>query len=89
MTKLNLDFQLIDLAGKPIEGFSVKESVANTIVSGNTGSPIRMYEYALKLFKDGEIDISDEDLPVVKRAIESSKLSDLVKAQILQRFPAK
>jgi hypothetical protein len=87
MKTINFNIKIKDLAGKPIENFNTKEQVANALVTGQSSSPIRTVEIARKVFKDGRVDLTNEDQLLLKNILTgTSRFTDLVKAQVLELF---
>ena len=85
--KINFDFQITDLSGNSIAEFNVSEIVANCIAGSNQGSPIRMMDIAMTIFKIKEVELTDAEMPLIKTIIETAPiLSNLSKAQLLERF---
>ena len=85
--KINFDFQITDLSGNSIAEFNVSETVANCIAGSNQGSPIRMMDIAMTIFKKKEIELTDAEMSLIKTIIETAPiLSNLSKAQLLERF---
>jgi hypothetical protein len=88
--KINFDFYITDLKGDAIIEFNVAEVVANTIAGSNIGSPIKMMDIAMTIFKTKEVELNEADANSIKSIIESApNLSNLSKAQILERFTPK
>lgn len=84
MKKINFDIKIIGLDGRELEGFSVKETIANIIIGSQSKSPVRSLEIARKIYADGEVELLAEDLLIVKTALEGKhNLTDLALGQIL------
>ena len=85
MKTLNFNFEITDMSDKPISEYIVKEAVGNLLASQATAKPIRAMEIAKKIYKEGIIELTTEDILLVQTAIEQSKtITDLVKAQLLK-----
>jgi hypothetical protein len=82
--KLSLNFQFTNLVGQPVEGDTASKVVANILAQKADGiPPIKAYDWALKLFNEGEIEIDKSDFTLLKGFIEKSDLVVFAKAQIL------
>lgn len=85
MKKLNFNFKFTDLEGKELDAISVKENMANILWLGNTANPVKFIEIARKIYTDGEIELSSEDIELVRKAIVSSNtVYDWVKEQLIK-----
>lgn len=90
MKTVNFDFKVKNLSGTPVEDFNTKEQVANILASGSTHSPVKMMEMARKIYNDGSIELLSEDFNKLREAIlNTNRLTDLAKAQILEVLDAK
>lgn len=81
---LNLDGQnLLDGDGKKVV---IKTIIANVLARGSSQEPARVMDLALKIYnaKD-EIEIEDNDLTLIKEAIEKDQLmNNIAKAATLK-----
>ncbi len=81
---LDLNFSIKNLEGKEIEkaGKLVADILAGPSIQGFT--PIKAYDFAVKLFSEGKIEIDRADLTILGKAITDSQLFNFAKAQILE-----
>jgi hypothetical protein len=87
--KLNLNKPLLDLAGNPIVDeknniIYLSQLIANRLVSTKDGGlePLKAYDFALKLYNEGEIEIDSTDLEKLEQEIAKFDITNLVIAQI-------
>jgi hypothetical protein len=92
MHLLDLDFDILNIDGKPIkekEGSSPHAGrlLAAIIASSQLGDPIKFFDIAQALHKTGKVELDKSDLNKVKEFVQSDKsgLTVLAKAQILSR----
>lgn len=82
--KLNLDKNLLSLGGEPLEGGNMAKILANTLANSSQGNVIKFYDWAVRLYNEGEIEVDRADMSVLKQVIESNQnLTILAKAQLL------
>jgi len=82
--KLNLDKDLLSLDGKPVDNGNMAKVLANTLASTTQGSVFKFYDWAVKLWNEGEIEIDRSDKMLLMQFVESSmQLTILAKAQIM------
>ncbi len=83
--KINLNFNLTNLEGKEIEGDNnAGKLLANLLAGSSDGKSIKLWEWALKLYKGEELDLDTTDKDVIYAFIETSKqMSNLAKAQMM------
>lgn len=85
--KLNLNFNLLDLDGKEIEGANAGKLLANQLVNQSKGDAVKFWELSLKLYKGEVIDLDTSDQALIKQFIkDSEQLPVLTKAQLLLVF---
>lgn len=85
--KLNLNFNLLDLDGKEIEGANAGKLFANQLVNQSKGDAVKFWELSLKLYKGEVIDLDSSDQNTIKQFIkDSDSLPVLTKAQLLLVF---
>lgn len=84
--KIDLNKPFLDMAGNAIEGDTQAKFLASILAGKFENlSPIKAFDYALKLFNDGEIEIDDSDLNAIKNGIKGlvvQGVSNLVVAQL-------
>ena len=82
--KLDLNFNFKSLEGEEIEQNAAKLAAQVLCVKPDGLSPVKAYELALKLNKDGFAEIDSEDLKAFRSVIEKTDgMTALAKAQIL------
>jgi hypothetical protein len=85
--KLNFNFQFTGLDGKELKelkGETAGKILAGYISSLNKGNSIKLWDWAIKLYKGDELDLDASDLEVFIGLIDTSEnLTVLSKAQIL------
>lgn len=84
--KLDLNFNLLDLDGKEIEGANAGKLLANQLVQSSKGDSLKFWELSLKLFKGEVIDLDSSDQSTIKQFIKDSEFPNLTKAQLLLVF---
>lgn len=85
--KLDLNFNLLDLDGKEIEGANAGKLLANQLVNQAKGDAVKFWELSLKLYKGEVIDLDTSDQALIKQFIkDSEQLPVLTKAQLLLVF---
>jgi hypothetical protein len=85
--KLDLNFELKNLEGQPIEGANVGKLLANTLVTETKGDALKYWDWATKLNNGKVLDIDLSDAEVLKNFIKQHEgFTVLLKAQILPLF---
>ena len=86
MIKLSLNLPVNDLAGKPIEGAAtLSQLLSQTIAAENLNPAIKWLDWAMTLFKTGEIQVDASDFDLLYKQVEKfDKLTVLAKGQLLQ-----
>lgn len=88
--KINLDFNLKDLAGVEIPDAHAGQNVAQALASANEGNSIKLFDWATKLYNKQELEIDDTDAGVLKAFIENTKfLTVLAKGQLIEHLEKK
>ncbi len=90
--KIDLSFLLTGLDGKSLksdEGEEVKASrlLAHHLANSNAQdfSPIKAYDWATKLYKEGIIEVDEADRSKLEKFVENNQtLTNLSKAQIIK-----
>lgn len=83
--KLNLNFQLKDLTGKPIESEPIAKIFANALAASQSNDPLKIMHIAQTLYNKGEIDLDISDLEMLINEVKSSKaFTNILQAQILE-----
>lgn len=82
--KINLAFNFTNLLGKEISGESAGKILAAYLSTTNKGNSIKLWDWALKLYNDKDLEIDSTDADVLIGLIENAEnLTVLAKAQIL------
>lgn len=82
MKTIRLNRNIIDLNNRPIG--LMAHILALGLVSVSTGDAVKLYDWALKLRKDGELQLGDEDLDEIRSIVfNHTTMTVLSKAQIL------
>ena len=85
--KLDFNFNLTDLDGKPVENSNAGKLLANTLAQQSKGDAIKFWEWALALNKGDVIDLDTSDQNTLKTFVkESDVLTIFAKGQMLQVF---
>jgi len=85
--KLDFNFNLKDLDGNDIQGGEAGKIIANLLVQGTKGDPIKYWDWALKIHQKKPIDVELSDATTLEIFIKSHEsLPILTKAQLLQVF---
>jgi hypothetical protein len=85
--KLDLNFDLKDLAGNVIPESNCGKIVANTLTQEAQGDALKYWDWALKLHNGKVLELDNSDQGTFKEYIKSSQyLSILLKAQVLLLF---
>jgi hypothetical protein len=83
--KLNLNFNLKGLDGNEIPNTNAGKLLAEEISRTNQGNSIKLFDWAVKLWNENEIELDSTDAEVLKALIEkSTNLTVLSKAQLLR-----
>lgn len=81
---LDLNFKIKTLSGKDIEEAEANKIIANMLSEGTKNS-IKFYDWALKLWQEGKVEIDAADKKLLSDTItDSTKLTNLTKGQILK-----
>lgn len=91
--RLDFNYPILDLDGKEIieDGTAVvaKNLIPNIALLQKKEDPIKSYELALKIHKEGFVEVDTSDYEYVYNAIKDAQgLHTLVKAQALKRMKA-
>lgn len=82
--KVDLNFYLKDLSGKPIQDAHAGQNVAQALASANQGNSIKLFDWATKFYNKKVVEMDDTDFEVLKSFIETSQfLTILSKGQLL------
>lgn len=84
--KLNLDKNVVGLRGEPINE-KLSDVLANILAMSTMGKPAKMITWAVNLTNYGEIEVNEEDVNLIKQAVENDRFTiNLAKAQILEEL---
>lgn len=90
MAKINLNFNIKSLDGKDVEEGNAGKLIANLLVGGAKGDPIKYYDWAQAFYKKKDVEIDAADCKKLHTFIEEHEgLTVLAKAQILPKFSTK
>ena len=81
--KINLSEKITDLEGNEMYTVSGGRVLADYLMSASTKEPLRFFKLAIALVDDKEIEISKDDLELLKSVIEGSPLQNIVKSKLL------
>lgn len=89
--KLSLHFTFVDLAGNDIsyngEVQWLDKSLANNLTNAVGPEPVKFNDWALKLYREGEIEVDQTDWDKLKKFVMDMKdVSNGYKAQLLSHF---
>jgi len=85
--KLDFNFNLVDLDGKPIDSANAGKLVANALVQQSKGDALKFWEWALSLNKGEALDLDSSDQETLKNFIKDNEnFAIIAKAQLLQVF---
>lgn len=85
--QLNLNKQIKDLSGKDVEGATLGAILADHLVQGAEGNPLKFYGWGIKLVAGEAIELDEADKQTVKSFVnESKRMPILIKAQVLQEL---
>lgn len=84
--RLNLDKNVIDLHGNPLQD-KLSEILANVLAMSTIGPPAKMIAWAVNLINEGEIEVDKSDIRFLTDLITNTdKIVNLAKAQLLEQF---
>lgn len=72
--KLNFNFKIKDLDQKEIPGADANKLLANTLSQQNQGNSMKLYDWALRLWRGEALEIDDTDAMVLKELIDKSQV---------------
>lgn len=81
--KLNFNQPVKNADGTNLKDLMLSKALSSLLSNGNSGNPVKAWEMAVRVEKEGEIDVDTPDKEFVEKAIESSNLTDAIKAQLL------
>jgi hypothetical protein len=83
--KLNLNWNIKDLAGKDIPNANAGKTLAQSLAGQNKGNSVKLYDWSIKLWNDKPLEIDDTDSDVLMAMIDTSELLTILsKAQIIE-----
>lgn len=85
--KLDLNYDLLGLDGKAIEGTKAGKLLAQTLIGSNKGDALKYWDWAQKLYVGTPLELDPSDTETLKNFVkESEVLTVLAKAQLLASF---
>jgi len=90
--KLNLGKPFLNLKGEEFQDEKGEKVLMSEVLSNSLAvakaveDPLKMYEFAKGLYKDGFIEIDKSDLQKIKNFIEKEQFSIMLKAQLLEEI---
>lgn len=86
MRKIDLNIKLIDFNGQEIEkSDTINKILAGFLLRQTKGDPIKYFDWAMKLGKDGILEADQSDIDKLKELIDKSEeLTVLVKAPLIK-----
>lgn len=88
---INLDFSpfATTLDGQNLKQdgveFSYSVVIANALLMKSGGNPIKLYDLASKIYKDGKIEIDESDCALIRETIDQTQgVNNLIKGPILK-----
>ena len=85
--KLDFNFRFKDLSGKDLQGESglANKMLANVLSNQNKGNSIKLFDWSLKLWNEGIIEVDDTDSEVLSALIENTETINVIaKAPLLK-----
>lgn len=86
LMKLNLNYQIKDLAGKPVagEGANASKALAGALASANKGNAIKLMDWALKFWECKTVQLDKTDKEFLEAFVETCEtLTALAKVSLL------
>lgn len=85
MKKVKLNIQIIGLDGKPMEGVTLGQVVADRLANAVNGDPLKFMAWAQKLHDNKELELDPSDIETFKAFINNAQnMTILLKARILE-----
>jgi len=82
--KLDLNFNLLDIEGKEIEGLNAGKTVAKVLAQDTSGDALKMWDWAKKLHAGEELELDLSDFTKFRDYIKNSpSFTVLLKGQVL------
>ena len=90
MKKINFKKQLT-IFGKPAADeqgpIMIHESLANCLIQGQSGNPMKMDSICTRIYEKGEVELDQQDLDFLKSAIRSNRIgNDLILSAALSEI---
>lgn len=84
MNKLNLDKPFLGLDGKEV-GVKLNELLANSLGQSSEREPIKFFDWAVKLYNEGFIEVDNADLELITKFIkDNAQLTTMAKGRLLE-----
>lgn len=85
--KLDLNFQITDLSGSPIEGETAGQRLARVLAGSPKGDALKFVDWARKLYAYEAIEVDRSDINILKAFVNGSEfITSLVKVEILNKI---
>lgn len=86
MKKINFkNIKVTDLSGNEMSNLNLHEIVANAVYRNASNSPIKNVELARRIYADGEIELTPEEISVIIDAVtNSAMIGDFAKVPIIE-----
>lgn len=90
MKKINFKKPLL-VFGKPaadeLGPIMIHESLANCLIQGQSGNPMKMNSICTRIYEKGEVELDDQDFEFLKSAIKSNRIgNDLILSAALSEI---
>lgn len=84
MKKINLNCEMKDLDGVPVPNANIGKIIANVLVQGAKGDPLKFFTWAMKLNSKETLELDPSDVNTLKEFVTNHEtLTILLKAQTL------
>jgi hypothetical protein len=81
---INFKFNLKAIDGSELANCEANKLLSSLLLNLNSGNSIKLYDWAIDLYKKGTLDIDRSDVEILKAIIEKSEsLTVLAKAPML------
>ena len=86
---INLNQSLVDMEGTPIPDAEMNKILANALQNSRTGDALKLWNWAVKLYNNEELDLDPSDFSTIRAFVEAEQTFPvLTKAQILTALDA-
>jgi hypothetical protein len=85
--KLDLNKPIFNLLSEPIPNTHLGKFLGDEIAASNSQPVVKFFDWAVKLYRTGLIEIDNSDRELIKKFIEDSpRMTVLVKGQLLKEI---